>query len=323
MRQKVVLFFIFFSFSVIFSLAQEEQIVFNSLADFKENERILILAPHPDDEAIACAGVIQKALKQGAKVKIVYLTMGENNEIAFIVYKKRPVLSKKEFIALGKIRQKEAVKAMEVLGLKKEDLIFLGYPDFGTLSIFMRYWKSIRPYRSLLTRISSVPYFEAISFGAPYLAESILNDLKKVLLDYQPQGIFVSHPLDTNVDHKAFYLFLQIALAELKEKIPSPEVYPYLVHHVGWPLPRHYHPQLLLIPPQEFCEQFFNWLKLDLTEEEIENKKKAILCYKSQTMSSAFYLLSFARKNELFGGALEINLSAKPQEKKEFSWGLF
>ena len=30
-----------------------------------KDDRILILAPHPDDEAIACAGVIQEALKKG------------------------------------------------------------------------------------------------------------------------------------------------------------------------------------------------------------------------------------------------------------------
>jgi len=39
----------------------------------------------------------------------------------------------------------------------------------------------------------------------------------------------------------------------------------------------------------------------------MERKYKAILCYKSQTQSSAFYLLSFARKNELFGVYPDIN----------------
>ena len=56
-----------------------------SLEPFKKGQRVLILAPHPDDEAIACAGVIQQALKAGAKVKIVYLTNGDHNELGFIV----------------------------------------------------------------------------------------------------------------------------------------------------------------------------------------------------------------------------------------------
>ncbi len=49
------------------------------LESFKKNERILILAPHPDDESIACAGIIQKALGAGAQVRIVYLTNGDHN----------------------------------------------------------------------------------------------------------------------------------------------------------------------------------------------------------------------------------------------------
>ncbi|MBN2830786.1 MAG: PIG-L family deacetylase, partial [Candidatus Omnitrophica bacterium] len=68
------------------------------LEPFIRDERVLIFAPHPDDEAIACAGVIQEALSKGAKVKIVYLTHGEHNQFAFIVYKKRVILKTKEFI---------------------------------------------------------------------------------------------------------------------------------------------------------------------------------------------------------------------------------
>ncbi len=53
---------------------------------FKKNDRVLILAPHPDDEAIACAGIIQDALNSGAEVRVTYLTNGDHNEFAFIVY---------------------------------------------------------------------------------------------------------------------------------------------------------------------------------------------------------------------------------------------
>jgi len=40
----------------------------------------------------------------------------------------------------------------------------------------------------------------------------------------------------------------------------------------------------------------------------MDNKYKAVLCHRSQTASSAFYLLSFVRKNELFGDYPEIDL---------------
>ncbi|MFA5004981.1 MAG: PIG-L family deacetylase [Candidatus Omnitrophota bacterium] len=291
----------------------KEQI--SGIEPFKKGERILILAPHPDDESIGCAGIIQQALAAGARVKVLYLTNGDHNELAFIVYEKRLTVRQGVFIYMGQVRRAEAIKAMALLGLKENDLIFLGYPDFGTFAIFSRYWQAKKPFRDKLTRISSVPYKNDLSYGAPYQGESILSDLEKVLLDYKPNRIFSSHPADVNVDHKSFYLFLKVALSDLKGQIPEPKLYPYLIHWLGWPVPRHYHPALNLYPPEGFWSSQIKWSKLDLSSEELQNKYRAILAYKSQTQVSAFYLLAFARKNELFGDYPDITL--KPQSSDQ------
>lgn len=284
--------------------------------ELKKADRILILAPHPDDETIGCGGIIQEAIKAGAEVKVAYLTNGDHNQLAFIVYEKRLTLRKGEFLHMGEVRRKEAIKAMRLLGLSENNLIFLGYPDWGTLAIFTQYWQTKRPYKSWLTRVSSVPYKKNFSYGAPYTGESILHDLEAVLLEYKPNKIFVSHPADTNRDHNAFYLFLQVALQDLRKELPRTQVYPYLIHCRGWPLPRHYHPELSLEPPSKFSQGQISWLKFELTARQLENKHQAILCYKSQTESSAFYLLSFARKNELFGNYPDIELEKKVSAKE-------
>ncbi len=289
---------------------------FTELESFKKNERILILAPHPDDESIACAGIIQKALNAGAQVRIVYLTNGDHNELAFIVYEKRLTMRQGEFIHMGNLRQKESIKAMKFLGLSEKDLVFLGYPDYGTFEIFCKYWLTAsavtdKPFRDRLTRISSVPYKDSPSYGAKYYGENILSDLTKQILDYQPDKIFVSHPGDVNVDHKALYLFLQVVLSDLEGQINKPEVYPYLVHCVGWPKPRHYHPELKLYPPSKFISSKLNWLTSDLSPEELDKKYRSILFYKTQTQSSAFYLLAFARKNELFSDYPTLELTSQ------------
>jgi LmbE family N-acetylglucosaminyl deacetylase len=274
----------------------------------EKTDRILILAPHPDDEAIGCAGVIQAAVSKGADVRVVYLTNGDHNQVAFIVYEKRLTLRRSEFIHMGEVRRQEAIKAMKLLGLDEKKLIFLGYPDFGTFTIFRDFWQNSKPFESILTRISRVPYKENLSFGAPYIGESILADLKTVLKGYKPTKIFVSHPADANVDHKAFYLFLQVALHDLKKEISQPKIYPYLVHCIGWPLPRHYHPQLNLNPPGQILGSQVQWLRFNLSPEQLQKKYQALLCYKSQTETSAFYLLAFARQNELFGEYPELQL---------------
>ena len=61
-------------------------------------------------------------------------------------------------------------------------------------------------------------------------------------------------------------------------------------------------------PPQKFSNSQINWQKYELTPNQLNKKYQATLCYKSQTESSAFYLLSFARKNELFGDYPEVEL---------------
>lgn len=310
-----IILFIGFSASCVCSAPPQAVPITGIIEPVEKADRILILAPHPDDEAIGCAGIIQDAVSKGAGIKVVYLTNGDHNQVAFIVYEKRLTLRKGEFIHMGEVRRQEAIKAMKFLGVDSENLIFLGYPDFGTFTIFKEVWQERQPYKSMLTRISRVPYKENLSCGAPYKGESILADLEKVLKEYKPNKIFVSHPADANVDHKAFYLFLQVALRDLKADMPQPKIYPYLVHCIGWPLPRHYHPQLDLNPPGQFLGSQTEWFRFKLTPEQISKKYRAILCYKSQTSTSAFYLLSFARRNELFGDYPEIEL--KKQEETE------
>jgi len=46
----------------------------------------MVVAPHPDDEVLGAGGLIQQAVAAGAEVRIVYLTNGDHNQIAFKLY---------------------------------------------------------------------------------------------------------------------------------------------------------------------------------------------------------------------------------------------
>ncbi|MFH1198757.1 MAG: PIG-L family deacetylase [Candidatus Omnitrophota bacterium] len=315
---KKVLLSIIFLAAVFVSLGQaRENVQIALLEPITAGDRILIMAPHPDDEAIACAGVIQQALKKRAAVKVLYLTNGDRNEFAFIVYEKRLVFRQGEFIHMGIKRMEESKKAMRLLGLSDKDLVFLGYPDGGTLNIFNRYWQAKKPYCDILTHISKVPYKDNLSYGSVYTGENILRDIEREIVNFKPSKIFVSHPADTNSDHRAFYLFLQVALQDLKNLLDvTPQVHPYLVHSNQWPLPRRYHPKLNLDPPNNFLNSQIAWNKLTLESGEVDKKYQAVLCYKTQTLSAAFYLLSFVRGNELFGDYPELSLSRQHSVEK-------
>ena len=41
--------------------------------------RVLVLAPHPDDETFGAGGLIQQAVTAGAALRVVFATDGENN----------------------------------------------------------------------------------------------------------------------------------------------------------------------------------------------------------------------------------------------------
>ena len=215
MKKKLSLFFVF-----ILLLVAQSALALDKIPSLELNsqDRILILAPHPDDEVIGTGGVIQQAVKNNIPVKIVYLTNGDNNELAFIVYEKRIVFKRKAILHMGELRRQESIASAKSLGLKENQLTFLGYPDFGTQEIFTKYWGDVAPYKNLITRVNKVSYKECMSYGSLFVGESILRDLKKILLDYKPTKIFVTTPVDTNRDHRAFYLFLRVALWDLQGK---------------------------------------------------------------------------------------------------------
>jgi LmbE family N-acetylglucosaminyl deacetylase len=285
---------------------------------FSAEDRVLILAPHPDDEAIGTGGVIQKALGAGAKVKVGLFTNGDNNELAFIVYEKRITFRRGEFLHMGEVRRKETLAAMAFLGLAQDDIVFMGYPDYGTMEILTKYWGKTPPYRSMFPGQTVVPYPEALSPQAPYIGESILKDLEKIIAEFKPTKIFVSHPVDTNRDHRALYVFLRIALWDLEGALPEPRLFPYIVHVVKWPSPRGYHSSLTLDPPPEIRNGEIPWQGLALSDGEIKKKHDAIGFYKSQIACDPPYLFTFARKNELFGDYPDVRL--KRQGPGEVTW---
>jgi LmbE family N-acetylglucosaminyl deacetylase len=270
----------------------------------KSSDRILILAPHPDDEILGCGGIIQNAVRMNIPLKIVFLTYGDNNEWSFLIYRKHLVFMPKAVQTMGLIRREEAIEASQVMGLSPDHLIFLGYPDFKTLNIWYSHWGNQPAAKSMLTSVRAVPYANAFRPGAPYKGEDVLQDLKTIILDFKPTKIFVSHPADFNADHKALYLFTRVALWDLKDKIRA-ALNPYLIHYKNWPLPKGRHFESQRYPPALYRKKIA-WKINVLSQEEIAINYLAIQKHRSQYKSTAGYLVSFIRSPELFGDFSDI-----------------
>lgn len=266
--------------------------------ELKPDDRILVLAPHPDDDILSNAGLIQQALEKGIPVKVVLLTVGDYNETSFALYRKEITLDSTEALRLGETRREEALAAQSILGVKPEQVTFLGYPDGGGLEIFEKHWGESQPYRALLSGLTSVPYTFTQSPSAPFKGESIVNDLKQIVRDFQPTKIFTSHPGDVHPDHQTLPLFLQVALYDLETEI-KPDVYHFITHYGRWPQPRGYQPEHPLDPPAQF-DIDNRWRILPITQEQREKKLQALQAHKTQWGSGKSYLESVVRANELF-----------------------
>src|SRR5215471_5295900 len=131
--------------------------------------RLLVVAPHPDDETIGAGGLIQSVHEAGGAVRVVYLTNGEaypEGVRAALPRSKPGPLIYRDY---GKRRQGEARDALRVLGVDASALTFLGFPNNGLNRLMTRYWSDRRPsFRSPYTRLDRPPKAEALEPAAEF-----------------------------------------------------------------------------------------------------------------------------------------------------------
>ncbi|MFA6448918.1 MAG: PIG-L family deacetylase [bacterium] len=263
--------------------------------DFKATDRVVVFAPHPDDETLCCAGAIQKANAAGAQVFVVFMTSGDGFEWDDILLTRKMKPKPAAMIDLGKRRISESKTAAGILSVPRDHLFFLGYPDRGLTHLFFDHYK--KPYTSFYTKTDKVPYAEALSPGALYTGNNLEKDLASILLEVKPTYIFMPAPMDAHPDHRATSFFV---LRELNLVIGVDlNTYFWVVHGgLEWPLPKNWHTDLYLSPPGR--DRSLGWERLDLTPAEVQTKKEAIISYKSQMRMLKRYMAAFARRNELF-----------------------
>lgn len=92
-------------------------------------DRILLIAPHPDDESIAAGGLLQRAVAAGGEVRVVFVTDGDNNPWPLRYLKKKLWISDADRAEWGALRREESRRGLAALGVPPSSAIFLGYPD--------------------------------------------------------------------------------------------------------------------------------------------------------------------------------------------------
>ncbi len=268
-------------------------------------ERLMVMAPHPDDEVICCAGLMRRVLAGGGRVDIVYFTEGDGYREGAAFELSPAKLEPEAFIEYGEWRRRESLAVLTLLRLSEGNAHFLGFPDGGLREIWERHFSGLRPYESRTTATAHVPYRHSVEPGAPYSGTELQGLVRRLMLDLKPTLIALPDPRDQHGDHSATGLFALEAYHDAAGEaeaagLPRARVLTYLVHWPAWP-GLSAEPPPPLGPPSDVSPAPIEWVALPLSAAESADKLHVLHVYKTQVDLMATFLDSFYRSNELFG----------------------
>ena len=251
---------------------------------------VLVIAPHPDDEVLLAAGVMERAIREGRRVAVIVVTNGDYS-------------CERD----GYLREAESIAALKVLGVREADVHFLGYPD-GALAKLSSTPLGPQDHRDPNGQcIARTGTYADRSAGrldehtartgkpAEWTSEALTGDLEALLIKLAPKEVYLPHGIDEHPDHAMTYVFFRRALDRLSQA-------PALVHrgivHAGecWPSDcvKYLTPDLATPPlPGRLAE----YLPTERLPVDARKKLEAIDKYTSQLSP---WLTSFARKDEVF-----------------------
>ncbi len=253
--------------------------------------KVLIIAPHQDDEILAAGGLIQQLNKRGHIVNVLFATNGDyhGSDIALVRYY-------------------ESCKALNHLGVPCENIFYLGYGDTGMKDThsFLRRLHSLPPNTPAITPCATTTYHPAncetihvLRTGQETLLtrDAFFEDLKWFIEYYMPDLLILPHPTDKHGDHAMIYTFIK--------DIPIfkciPHCLSYIIHggdDLVWPNRSH---KLYVCPPNCSKKEWEMRISISLTETEMERKLQALNFFKTQLIDDTNgFMLSFCKQEEVF-----------------------
>jgi LmbE family N-acetylglucosaminyl deacetylase len=258
---------------------------------------LLVVSPHPDDETLCCAGAIERVANAGGHVSVVWVTSGDGSMLSMLMIEKSLFASPDKVRDLASRRMHEAREATSLLGVPRNQQLFLGYPDGGILQLLTG--NHTTPYHAKFTGDTRVPYADALFPGHPYTGESLEHDFETVLDRVQPTLVLAPSLDDTHPDHSATGKLVTRALLRRGE---ASKLHYWIVHGgEGWPSPRGYMPGIPLEMPANGTG--LRLQPFTLTDSEEMRELQAVSAYHTQMEVMAPFLLAFVRTSELFSAA--------------------
>ncbi|HEY3851130.1 MAG TPA: PIG-L deacetylase family protein [Steroidobacteraceae bacterium] len=154
-------------------------------------ERVLVLAPHMDDEVIGCGGTLARHRTSGADVTVVFLTDGRGSGSTSLA------AAGAADAEIGAIRKDEARRALREIGVEKIE--FLDAPDGGLMAAAARLASRLRSRLDAdRPQIVYLPFFLEEHPDHRAASEVLLEAMKGADLAFVCHGYEVWTPLFPN-----------------------------------------------------------------------------------------------------------------------------
>ncbi len=190
----------------------------NSFYDSQfKNKKVMVIVPHEDDDLLISGQVLPPMYKNGADVRVVFATNGDKRVSAYT-------------------RQSEACNALEKLGIPREKVIFLGYPDGTQLYVGKKAFSFSSGWDHTYAGKGFKDYhFDRFGTHAKYTAENMVDDIESVVLEYRPDYI-LAIDFDTHTDHRGVSISFEKAMERIlkKESGYTPKVFKCFGYSLAW-----------------------------------------------------------------------------------------
>jgi LmbE family N-acetylglucosaminyl deacetylase len=155
----------------------------------------MVVSPHDDDGIIGAGGLIAALAEEKKEVSVVIMTDGR------LGYSKP-----EDRWTIVQTRAREAVDSYHALGVARDNINFLGYPDM-----------SLWPYCAWKTP-------EGYSGGYRMLLIKLRH--------YKPQVVFIPNPEDIHPDHRATFEIARVAIWQAQKPVAADMGKPFRIERI-------------------------------------------------------------------------------------------
>lgn len=167
------------------------------------NKKVLVLAPHPDDELLLAGALIYTLKKKKYDITVAYLTNGDSSANH------------------GETRMREAIEALHVLGVKESNIIFMGYGNNwkdGThlYNIYNNEIATSCADKKETYGLKNHPEYcmQKLGIHHQYTRSNVLEDIESIITDISADTI-ICVDFDAHSDHRALSLFFEEAMRDI------------------------------------------------------------------------------------------------------------